>query len=199
MADISHSRDGLQKERSLMRLKFELARELRWSLIPIVVCVLGELLCHETASSSYYRRVLLEPFLLDVAANFVLWFLFRAIARLVLNQFWNKWYIRRAIDASFVGFLVLGWMAFTPEWGRHYSSEQRSIGDKLSLMRAAGYPNSKFYVASENVWHQYCGLSFLMDNMWFVDNFGSFVVLPAFVVLCFGYAMERNKHGAISH
>lgn len=171
----------------------ELARELRWSLVGVLVCIMGELLCHAMASSSYNRRVILEPFLLDVAGNYVVWFLYRAIARLILSRFWTKWYVRRAIDASFVGFLILAWISFTPEWGRHYSNEQRAVGDKLSRIRADGYPRSQFYLASEKVWHQYWDLSHLMDELWFVNNFGHFVILPAFTVLCFGYTMDRNK------
>ncbi len=172
----------------------ELARELRWSLVCVLICIVGELLCHAMASSSYDRRVILEPFLHGVALNFGLWFLYRAYVRLIFRKVWTKWYVRRAIDASFFGFLVLAWMSFTPEWGRHYSNEQRAVGDKLSRMRAAGYPSSQFYLSSEKVWHQYCDLSHLMDDLWFVENFGIFVILPACSVLCIGYTMERNKH-----
>lgn len=143
----------------------------------------------------FFQNPLFLPFMLLIAISpFVAWFIYRTVARFILKRVWTKWYVRRAIDASFVGLIVLYSISFWNGWGNHYSDAQRLTGKTIrSLTDIAYQTHSPLHPASEKLWGQYWDLSFLLDCQWFVNNFGNYVVLPPCVIVAIGYTIERNK------
>jgi hypothetical protein len=102
--------------------------------------------------------------------------------------------VRRAIDTSFLGLLVLLCMSFMHDWDLRYSPEQRAVGNEIDSLRdATYYSHSPYYQASEKLYQQYWSMSSLLEWQWRVDNFSNFVILPACVMLAVGYTVERNK------
>lgn len=136
-----------------------------------------------------------EILLIALITPFVSWFIFRFTARFIFKPVWKYWYVRRAIDVSFIGCLVLLWVSFVHDWGLHYTPEQHAIHEKLYDLRDVAYQtHSRDYPASERLYQQYWGLSQLQDWEWFLDHLGRYVALPAVTVLASGYVIERQKN-----
>ncbi len=136
----------------------------------------------------------IEFLLLVTITPFVAWFCYRAVGRLILGRSWKEWYVRRAIDVSFLGLLALAWVSFVHKPGAHISPDQRVTGDKIDKLRERTYDrHSIYYPQSEKLYQQYWELEPLMDWQYFVDNFARYVVLPTGAILFAGYSIQRRR------
>jgi hypothetical protein len=134
--------------------------------------------------------------LLILISPVLAWFVFSRVAKFVLRRFWAKWYVRRALDVSFVGLVVLCSLTFLQGGhGAHYSDDQRLIGERIRSFRDLLYKTQSPYEATtEKLYAKYWDLDFLLNCQWFLDNLGSFVVVPASALVAIGYTIERSKH-----
>jgi hypothetical protein len=104
--------------------------------------------------------------------------LYRTLAKLLLKGFWKKWYIRRSVDVSIVGFFALIYSACSYE---HVSSNL--IAD---LLGPEGY---NLMACTREFWN----LNYLLVFEWFVNNFGTYVIFPPFSIVAIGFAIEKTK------
>lgn len=109
---------------------------------------------------------------------------YRWLTSLLLNRFWGKWYVRRAVDVSIIGFLLLVFTSISYE-----NTSSRLIADKLG-------PESYSLVIEKHS-KEFYRLNNLMVLEWFVENFGNYVVLPPLSVVAIGIAIERSKRNRL--
>lgn len=103
---------------------------------------------------------------------------YRSCASFLLNKLWKKWYIRRAVDASIVGFFALVYSA-----GAYESVSSGYIAD---VVGPRGYD---LIATTREFWN----LNYLLVLQWFVNNFGNYVIYPAFSLTAIGYVIERSR------
>ncbi len=89
-----------------------------------------------------------------------------------------KWYIRRAVDASIIGFFALVY------FGCAY--ERVSSGYIADVVGPQGYD----LIASTR---EFLNLNNLLVLQWFVNNVGNYVIYPAFAITVIGFAIERTR------
>ncbi|HEY9733945.1 MAG TPA: hypothetical protein V6C89_18700 [Drouetiella sp.] len=143
----------------------------------------------------FFQSPFLLPLALLVFSSPVLaWFLFSRVAKFALRRFWAKWYVRRAVDVSFVGIVVLCWVSFLQGGhGAHYSDGQRIIGDRIRSVSDHLYEtHSPYEATAEKLYAKYWDLDILLNCRWFLENFGSYVILPASALFAIGYTIERS-------
>lgn len=144
----------------------------------------------------FFQSPLFLPLLLlALLSPFLAWFVYSKIAKFAFRRFWTKWYVRRAVDVSFVGFLVLFSLSFLQGGnGNHYSDDQRLVGERIRSFRALLYEtHSPYEGKSEKLYSEYWDLDFLLNCQWFLDNLGSFVLVPTGALVAMGYTIERSK------
>ena len=144
----------------------------------------------------FFQSPLFLPLaLLVLISPFLAWFVYSRVAKLVLHRFWAKWYVRRAVDISFVGLFVLCSLSFLQGGhGAHYSDDQQIVGDKIRTFRDLLYDiQSPYEATAEKLYAKYWDIDFLLNCQWFLDNLGSYVILPAGAIVAIGYTIDRSK------
>jgi hypothetical protein len=142
----------------------------RWYLWAALGACLMWVYLNYTRRGEYFFPIAFYCFIIGSAH-----FIYRSIAKLLFRKLWGKWYVRRAIDTSFIGLCLLliqsGWS--------HMPEEMVAQIPNISSFRNA-------YAS------KYIQLDTLMNFKWLLDNLALYTVLPAFAVAFIGYSIERG-------
>jgi len=112
---------------------------------------------------------------------------YRSIAGLILQNHWHWWYVRRAVDASIVGLIILfaGPMFSLLKPDKH-------VLEKLKTSLFESHHVRELDVRTLNAYNNF---EELINMQWLLDHLVPLVVLPAGIVFMAGYSVERKKHG----
>jgi hypothetical protein len=112
---------------------------------------------------------------------------YRSIVGAILKNHWHLWCVRRAVDASIMGLMLLfAGPTFSILKPDQYMLEQLKA-DLFESRQARNVDVSKLSA--------YNRLEELINMQWLLDHLAPLVVLPAAIVFMAGYSIERKKAG----
>jgi hypothetical protein len=146
----------------------------RWYLWAALGACLMWVYLNYTRRGEYFFPIAFYCFIIGSAH-----FIYRSIAKLLFRKLWGKWYVRRAIDTSFIGLCLLLILIIT-SGGSHMPEEMVAQIRPIISSVHGHYPSQYFYLET------------LTDFKWLLDNLALYTLLPAFAVAFIGYSIERG-------